>query len=221
MNKLSLSLSFVQAELNASPIGETAICPYEAVYGISPKQYLMEPLPDQVTKNLQDYAKNQYIRILQLSRQIDAHYDKQANNLPAVTPKELYKVGDKVRIKKQQPKGANKLTHLPYSQEVYLIREVRVPTRSYLLELQRENRQPLIFLCHHRRCKKVYDRPINLQPDTGSIIQTQNTSLKPTKNSQKEAQSDLQEDQNNRNVEKEPVRMRTGRAVILPKKYQD
>ena len=40
---------------------------------------------------------------------------------------------------------------------MYVIKEVRKLTRSYLLELTRENRQPLIIIVHHRRVKKIFD----------------------------------------------------------------
>ena len=76
--------------------------------------------------------------------------------------KDLYKVGDKVRIKKQPQKGSHKFNQLPFSEEVYEIKEVRIPTRSYVLEITKENRQPLRFFCHHRRCKKVFERPKRL-----------------------------------------------------------
>ena len=98
-----------------------------------------------------------------LSKQIEAHYDQQAEKIELTKVKDLYKVGDKVRIKKQPSKGSNKFNQMPYSKEIYEIKEVRNPTRSYVLELNKENRQPLRFFCHHRRCKQIFERPEKLR----------------------------------------------------------
>ena len=132
------------------------MCPYECVFGFTPKLYLMEQLQDHVVDNLQSYAKAQYKRLYLLSKQMENFYDKEAERRNITNSQELFKVGDRVRIKKQQPKGVTKFHHMPYSVQIYRIKQVRIPTRSYLLEAITENRQPLQFLCHHRRCKKVF-----------------------------------------------------------------
>ena len=165
MDKIKITLSFVQAHLNATPMGDLTICPYECIWGYTPKLYLLEPLPNHTVDNLQSYARIQYDKFLSLSKHMEHHYDRMAGQRvkDQTKVKDLYKVGDKVRIRKQPTAGANKLQTYLYSADVFEIKEVRVPTRSYLIELIRYNRQPLRILAHHRRCKKVLDRPVRLQ----------------------------------------------------------
>ena len=75
----------------------------------------------------------------------------------------LLEKGDKVRIRVTQPPRSNKLQHLPFSPEVGVIKEVRPETRSYVVEIQYPNRQPVQSLRHHRQVKKIIDRFEHLQ----------------------------------------------------------
>ena len=159
---IPLTLAFVSAELNSTEIGETGICPFECVFGHTPKMFLMEELPSHVADNLCSYAKSQYNRFLELNRSLNVHYDRDAANRE-VTPRVLYNKGQKVRIRQYQPVGTNKLTRLPYSKEVYTIVDVRKPTASYVLELKLDGRQPLRILAHHRNTKKVWEMPPRLR----------------------------------------------------------
>ena len=237
VENIPLSLSFVMAHLNAKPLSGVAICPYEAVYGMTPKMYLMEPLPDHVVNNLQEFAGKQYRRMLELSRLIEHHYDKLNENKETTKNKDLLKVGDKVRILKPPSKGMNKWKYLPYSEDVFEIRQVREPTKSYVIELRKENRQPLQILVHHRRVKKVFDRPARLcetnkggleenvinQIEANQKSKTQKAGQGnniPTTDSVESDHSGNNTNSTESNTEPDPVRTRTGRLVNKPSRFR-
>ena len=168
LTDLSIILAFVQAELNATPIGDSMVCPTEVILGYTPKQFLLEPLPPHTVSNLQGYAKANYHRLLQLSNCIDAHYGHvtQSKNVP--NNDKLYPIGSKVRIIKNYPRGINKFQKLKYSKEIYTVKEHRPATRSYLLEHEAVGRRPITILVHHRRTKKCFSRPSRLCTPTAT-----------------------------------------------------
>ena len=158
-----LTLAFVQAELNATPLNTTAVTPFEIVFGKTPKAFLGEPLDNLVVNDLQSFASAQYERMKILSSFITAHHDRHAEERNVSTPENMMKVGDKVRFLVSQPPGSNKLRHLPLSEEIGTIKEVRRSTRSYVVEVNYPNRQPVQSLRHHRQLKKVVEREDHLQ----------------------------------------------------------
>ena len=152
---LNVSLAFIQAEINSTPDPDTQVCPFELIYGHTPNQSLIEPLPISVEKNLLAYAKSKYDRLRRLSSFIAMHYDRKAENREVTRIDKLHKIGDKVRILMQRKPGINKWSAVPYSKTVYTIKDVRKPTRSYELEYKLEGRQPIRILAHHRRVKLI------------------------------------------------------------------
>ena len=163
LSQIPLSLAFVQAEINATPLNTVEVSPFEVVFGKSPKTFLGEPLKKLVADNLQDFADRQYERMLTLSTFLTAHHDRRADGRELNNDNTLLEKGDKVRIRVTQPPRSNKLQHLPFSPEVGVIKEVRPETRSYVVEIQYPNRQPVQSLRHHRQVKKIIDRFEHLQ----------------------------------------------------------
>ena len=88
-----------------------------------------------------------------------------------MTTRTLHNKEHSVGIKRYQPVGTNKLNRLPFSKEVYTVGDVRKPTASYVLELRRENKQPLRILAHHRNTKKIFERPPHLRDLTEATSQ--------------------------------------------------
>ena len=213
---LAISLCFVTAEINALPIRDTHICPYELVYGFSPKLFLLEHLPIATCNNLQAFASNQYNRLLELSKSIEACYDKQADavNLDNRKLSRLFAVGQKVRIRTYQPTGRTKFNRQPFSTDVYTIKQTRPATRSYLLELKRENRQSLEILVHHRRVKLVQNRPERL-------IQKNSETIEPRTQGNESIPSVIDNLVPNVSTT-EPITMtRTGRKIQKPSRYNE
>ena len=213
-----VQLKFCEALINATPLREEQIAPFECVFGFTPKMLLLEPLPAHVSRNLLSFAKKQYSRLLELSQKMQDHYSRKSD-FNTVTPvSHLHKVGDKVRIQVNQPRGANKIQHLPYSKEVYTIREIRKLTRSYLLELTRENRQPLRILCHHRRVKKIFDGP-PVQIETIPPVQNETPHNDSSSAVQDQVHSQPEPEQDN--IIQDNTRTRTGRISLKPRYLDD
>ena len=209
-----VQIKFCEALINATPIRDEQIAPFECIFGFTPKLLLLEPLPRHVSNNLLSYAKKQYSRLLEFSQKMHDHYSRKAE-FNVVTPvSNLLKVGDKVRIQVNQPRGLNKIQHLPYSKDVYEIREVRKLTRSYLLELKKENRQPLRILCHHRRVKKIFDKQA-ISDSQATIPTSPQASNSQTPNQQSQNNSS-----ENQTVQDNP-RTRTGRISFKPRYLND
>ena len=148
------------------------------------------------------------------------YYDKQAEGKNTTSSNDLFKVGDEVRIKKQQPKGSTKFHHMPYSVQIYTIKQVRIPTRSYLLEAVTEKRQPLQFLCHHRRCKKIFQRPEHLYTEEERRERRENNQIeKNKKKNQENEENNVHNEENNEENNEETVnsrKSRTGRNIRRP-----
>ena len=90
----------------------------------------------------------------------------------------MFKKGEKVRFQVQRNPGQTKTEYLPSSKDIYTIVAVREPTRSYVLELNREGYRPLKFWAHHRKTKKVFVRPERLSLNLDVITTTENTDQK-------------------------------------------
>ena len=158
LSQIPLTLAFVQAEINATPLNTVEVSPFEVVFGKTPKTFIGEPLRRVVADNLQDFADRQYVRMITLSSFLTAHHDRLADGREMNNDNTLLQVGDKVRVRITQPPRSNKLQHLPFSEEIGVIKEVRTATRSYVVEVTYPNRQPVQSLRHHRQVKKVVER---------------------------------------------------------------
>jgi len=224
---ISLELSYVQAEINSTPLTGTIISPFEVVFGVTPKMHLIEPLKRQVVDNLEQYSGSQYERLLELSKSISVHYDQEASFRNVQIGGGLHKVGDFVRIRKPQVKGVTKWQYLPYSVDIYKVLEVRPATRSYVLELKILNRQPLHILCHHRRTKKVIMR-LNRSNDQSQNehhidleVEQENVQDQQNQQDQQDQQDDLQDNFQNvmeNNILNEAEELPEGRAGRIRRK---
>ena len=148
------------------------------------------------------------------------HYNRRAEQNKVINVQDLLSVGDKVRIRVNQPRGSNKIAHLPFSKEVYTIKQVRKFTRSYLLELERPNRQPLQILCHHRRVKQVFGKTISQITDQPSSSRT-NISERRASTEIAQVSSNSENSSPRLSPPTPTVRTRTGRVTTKPKYLQD
>ena len=154
---------------NIEPIEGTQLCAFELIYGTTPEGALLEELPHLVASNLQGFARQMYTRLKRLYVLMSQHYDTKNPPLYNAPQTKLYTVGDKVRVVVQRRAGQTKCNYLPLSKEIYTITQVRTPTRSYVLEHERIGYRTVKFLCHHRRLKKVFERPSRLALDITPI----------------------------------------------------
>ena len=97
---LKISLSFCEAHLNATPIRDNPVCPFECVYGMTPRLMLLEPLPNHVAKNLLSFAQKQYSRLLKFSNLMQSHYDRQAEQHAPIKVSDLYTIGRDSHVRK-------------------------------------------------------------------------------------------------------------------------
>ena len=151
---IDVAVSFIQAEMNSTPITDCGVAPYEVIFGVTPIPSLLEPLPVSVERNLMNYARNKYDRLVQLSSCLEAQADHIVNERQVSGVKKLHQKGDKVRILVPRKPGTTKWASVPYAKEVYTIIDVRRPTRTYLIEFKPEGRQPIRKLVHHNRTRK-------------------------------------------------------------------
>ena len=154
---VDVAISFIQAEINGTPITDCGVAPYEVIFGVTPVPSLLEPLPVSVEANLMKYAKSKYDRILQLSSFLDSYFDKKTGKTKVTNPRNLLRKGDKVRILVPRKPGVTKWAAVPYAKEVYRIIDVRRPTRTYLIEYEPPGRQPIRKLVHHNRVRRVVE----------------------------------------------------------------
>ena len=111
-----------------------------------------------------EFAVQKYANIRKLQDTMQRYYERRVEDQGDPKPKKLYKLGQKVRILNKQRKGQTKHSFLPYSKDVYIIKEVRRSSKSYLLELvDHSARQKLRIILHDRRIKPVVDRPERLE----------------------------------------------------------
>ena len=73
-----LTLAFVQAEINATPMNTTEVSPFGVVFGKSPNAFLGEPLEEHIVLDLQSFEAARYERMKILSSFITAHHDRHA-----------------------------------------------------------------------------------------------------------------------------------------------
>ena len=184
-----LQLKFCQMLFNIEPIEGTQLCAFELIYGRTPEGALLEELPHVVASILQGFSRKLYGRLKQLYSLMSEHYLSKNPPLYNAPQTRLLNVGDQVRVVVQRRAGQTKCEYLPLSKEIYTISQVRTPTRSYVLELERAGYRTVKFLCHHRRLKKVFNRPPRLtlditpianKPNNGSKVKAKNQTVKPS-----------------------------------------
>ena len=165
-HEIKLALAIAVMEINATPIPQLEICPFEIIYGHTPRPFIGHEIPAYKFRNMTDFVIQKYNKLMELQDAMQKYYDKRIEEQGNSFPRKLYTVGQKVRILNRQRKGQTKhtYTYLPYSKEVYEVKEVRRSSKSYLLELlDKRDRQKLRIILHHRRIKPIFQRPLRLQ----------------------------------------------------------